>query len=451
MAETAMTIADICCGNRDLLSHKKLRRTASRIFYTITTSVDKRWADVTTSQGDNCRVLSATCQSTCSVFKTISLGSLCPDNLICCRNQSSGKDGNTPLDGSSSAAKDKPEANNFLFRGMEIPDFSKELENYLTYSAPVPTTKRSNLLDFFQMYREKLKTKLDQIDSSLNTRTNWPNYKRCGLSVNKRVKRVVGGAQAGRCEYPWMVYISRDPGKDDLCGGALVSDRHVITAAHCFDFLESRWPSVTIGEYIKGEQRTKSKFVTSNYTVVFHPNYDSFTYSHDIALLTLYQPIDLDKFECLNPICLPRSDQRLSLGDSCQVAGWGSTSKTAELPAVSTPQLMKTSVQLVNGSYCHDKFGNLFNAKIHICAGDLTGNTDSCLGDSGGPFMCRHDVVTPGDGSSGQTQRSDLYLMGVISAGGTPCAQKDTPALYTDVTKVLDWLHAEMADSIPVM
>ncbi|KAK0051401.1 transmembrane protease serine 9 [Biomphalaria pfeifferi] len=399
---------------------------------------------------DYCRILGATCETSCSVFRTISLTALCPNNLICCRSQNGNKGNQTK--------------NSYFWNRVDIPDVGEELENYMTYTAPTTTKRKPSFFDFFRDYRDKSKTKIKQeieesflnslkkfkltniesIWSKLNRSSKHHNSERCGLPMNARFRRVVGGALVGRCVYPWMVYISRDPGKDDLCGGTLVSDRHILTAAHCFDFLESRWPTLTIGEYIKGEERVASKFVTSNYTAVSHPNYDSFTYSHDIALLTLAQPIDLDKFECLNPICLPQPRQFVSIGDSCSVAGWGSTSRTINAPAVSTSFLMSTSVRVVNGSYCQDKFGSLYNPRIHICAGDMSGSSDSCLGDSGGPFMCSHDVTNKGNT---EDETSRLYLMGVISAGGAPCAQKDTPALYTNISQVMDWIQTEMASS----
>lgn len=55
----------------------------------------------------------------------------------------------------------------------------------------------------------------------------------CGL-MGRPMTRVVGGEKAQRGKYPWMAAILRDR-TDQFCGGALISDRHILTASHCVD------------------------------------------------------------------------------------------------------------------------------------------------------------------------------------------------------------------------
>ncbi|XP_059156700.1 transmembrane protease serine 9-like isoform X2 [Physella acuta] len=335
-------------------------------------------SDVIPQQRDTiyCRLLRGSCLPKCDHTQTINVVSLCPQGQICCSTSRS---------------------------QFETPHVSLNI-----------ATQRPTLIQ----YGDLSNSTRDQTIQTSNS------FHRCGLPA--RVRRVVGGTEAARGRYPWMVYIARDPHKDDLCGGALVSSRHVITAAHCFDFLDGKWPELTFGEYRRQEPGS-SRLSTSSYRVITHPEYDRVTYSYDIALLTLDRATPLQDNPNLNPICLPQANQTIS--GACTVAGWGSTSRTADYPAVSSPSLMKTSVRVVDGKYCKEKFGGLYNSLSQICAGDLDGGSDSCVGDSGGPLMCGDDV---------------LYLMGVISAGSNPCGQTDTPALYTDVRKSLDWLTSVM-------
>ena len=55
----------------------------------------------------------------------------------------------------------------------------------------------------------------------------------CGLNI-KHGTRIVGGRPADPQEWPWMAALLRD-GDDNYCGGTLITDKHILTAAHCVD------------------------------------------------------------------------------------------------------------------------------------------------------------------------------------------------------------------------
>ncbi|CAG5126170.1 unnamed protein product [Candidula unifasciata] len=349
-----------------------------------------------------------------------------------------------------------------LAQGNQTSTFGSKISSYSQYNNPAQRLGPSwqgSLPSLVSTPKRLIDVQQPSSRDALSGRPSWPYsiqqvetkadvsflymskkspVKDCGIPVLGRVRRIVGGTQAERCTFPWMVYISRDPGKDDLCGGTLVSDRHIITAAHCYDNLGTNWPVLYIGEYNRQGGSPKTRFVSTSYKLSVHPRYSRLTFSYDIAILTLNIPIALESYECLRPICLPDEQHVLRLGDSCTVAGWGSTSRTRNTPAVSSPFLMKTKIRVLNESSCKAKFGNLFNGHSQICAGDLTGNNDSCVGDSGGPMMC--SMTGPSLARSSQTDIQ--YLMGVISSGATPCAQAGTPALYTDIQKVRSWIRS---------
>ncbi|XP_012937004.1 transmembrane protease serine 9 [Aplysia californica] len=269
----------------------------------------------------------------------------------------------------------------------------------------------------------------------------------CGRPSHRVVKRVVGGTDAGRCVFPWMVYISRDAADDDLCSGTLISDRHVITAAHCFDSLKGYMPRLVIGEYDRSVDRPRGELVTTSYNVTKHPRYSRSLYNYDVAVLTLDSPIPLETYECIHPICLPKPGQDFPIGTECTVAGWGSTIKGT--PAKTSKVLLKTKVPIVEGSLCIQKFGRLFFPEIEICAGDITGQKDSCEGDSGGPLMCeelQQSNVLP---NADDAEEQILYLAGVISSGPNPCGQVNVPAIYTKITAVVDWIHSFIQQTRP--
>ncbi|XP_076470602.1 serine protease 1-like [Babylonia areolata] len=255
---------------------------------------------------------------------------------------------------------------------------------------------------------------------------------RCGVTGGGRLTtgRIVGGGPAARCEFPWMVYLDLSPGPGSSpCGGALLDRRHVLTAAHCF---RGRTPEITIGEYNRNEAfLPQDKFTTTNFIVTVHPEYNPLWAFNDIAIIRLRTPIDYSKYRCIQPICLPAEGTgRFPPGTACIVAGWGVTEPDYDVLNPPTPAVLKkVTVPIVSQSVCQATYTRAFNSTTEICAGRLDGSGDSCHGDSGGPLMCRS-----GSGSG------EYHVAGIVSSGHS-CAQPQTPAIYTDVTYFLPWIH----------
>uniref|UniRef100_A0A0B6XZD4 Peptidase S1 domain-containing protein n=1 Tax=Arion vulgaris TaxID=1028688 RepID=A0A0B6XZD4_9EUPU len=335
---------------------------------------------------NTCLSLRGTCQLRCAGQSEVELGKLntiCGSELRCCRSHLSSRFVDSQHNGQTGApsSSHRPSSSIPLISATSnklsptvLPQRSSNSQLPLKFARNTPSLSYPVPVLSFDMQKADIKTDPSFVYLNINSKS-----KECGVPVLGRVRRIVGGTQAERCLLPWMVYISRDPGKDDLCGGTLVSDRHVITAAHCYDYLGTNWPALYIGEYNKNEGGSKSKFVTSSYKVSVHPDYNRFTFSYDIAILTLNIPIPLENYQCMRPICLPDESHVLKVGDTCTVAGWGSTSRATDKPAVSSPSLMKTQIKVLNDNFCKNKFGNLFNSRSQLCAGDLTGSTDSCV------------------------------------------------------------------------
>ena len=57
----------------------------------------------------------------------------------------------------------------------------------------------------------------------------------CGTNAKRFQTRIVGGRPADPSEYPWLAAMVRpvSSGSGQFCGAALISDRHLVTAAHC--------------------------------------------------------------------------------------------------------------------------------------------------------------------------------------------------------------------------
>ncbi|ESO98450.1 hypothetical protein LOTGIDRAFT_159257 [Lottia gigantea] len=143
-----------------------------------------------------------------------------------------------------------------------------------------------------------------------------------GCGVRGPSTKIIGGIQAQYCEFQYMAYIHLE---GSPCGGAIIDDRHIITAAHCLWDLNGHQPEVVIGEYNRSRFEPNFEFKTTNYRKVPHGAYNSRTYENDIAIIKLREPIDFSQFRCLRPICRPDKNLKFPVNTLCTVTGWGVT------------------------------------------------------------------------------------------------------------------------------
>ncbi|XP_077773294.1 serine protease 33-like [Podarcis muralis] len=246
----------------------------------------------------------------------------------------------------------------------------------------------------------------------------------------KPAQRIMGGepAPSDGLSWPWQVSILyRD---QPICGGALIAEKWVLSAAHCFPNIKSQTThsDVVLGAYQL--LNTSSNTVTSDIQqIILHPTYDSDSSRGDIALVELKSPVSFTKY--ILPICLPETSAKFSMEESCYVTGWGDIQPGVELPPPLTLQEVK--VPLIDREKCN----SLFNATQHepqlhnpvgpgmICAGYQEGGKDSCQGDSGGPLAC------PCDGH--------WVLAGVVS-WGIGCGRPGLPGVYSSTPFYATWI-----------
>ena len=143
-----------------------------------------------------------------------------------------------------------------------------------------------------------------------------------------------------------LFYGSSDP-KYQGCGGALVSDRHVITAAHCTDGQTPEGLKVLVGDITFALNNEATSFVKAVKTIKQHPDYDSVTISNDITVLELDSPIDLTAYPNIKPVCLPAKGTTFG-GTTAIVSGWGTVSSGG----YSNAHLHEVSVNVYNQGEC---------------------------------------------------------------------------------------------------
>ncbi|GFR16481.1 proclotting enzyme [Trichonephila clavata] len=259
----------------------------------------------------------------------------------------------------------------------------------------------------------------------------------CGVTRYPHT-RVVGGKQAEKGSWPWMAVIfveKRNNVKSPDCGGALVTTRHVITAAHCVvtgrsaTTMSPRLLTVRLGAHDLKKSNEPGALDISVSAVRRHEQFDPRTYKNDIAVLRLSRTVRFH--DDISPVCLPfDSLYNYNLtGKISYVTGFGTTAFNGP----SSDVLMEVGFDIQSQDLCRKAYERELNiTEEYLCAGMMDGSKDSCQGDSGGP------LVAVG-------KENKYYLVGVVSFGKL-CAQPGYPGVYTRVTKYLDWLRTNLAD-----
>ena len=176
---------------------------------------------------------------------------------------------------------------------------------------------------------------------------------------------IVGGIEAGRKEFPHMALV----GTNDFysCGGSLISDQWVLTAAICIPATVVKLGSIQRSDY--NERHLKYSVIEG----IKHPEFRRKpVLLNDIGLLKLDRVVVFT--DRIVPICL----QQTSLMELKAVAtGWGLNWNN--LPSES---LLKVELDMFSFDECNINRGNL-DKDMMICAGHRTARRDTCSGDSG--------------------------------------------------------------------
>lgn len=248
---------------------------------------------------------------------------------------------------------------------------------------------------------------------------------------------IIGGENENIVDSPWQValYNKKNNPLDGLvCGGAIINEKWVITAAHCF-FLKyksctRKYFEDSLNIFYGSDQLVLQKGKVAEIESIFlFPDYETKgckNISDDVALIKLKSPLELtDNFP--KKITLPDTidvQNLINQGETVKITGWGITENNQK-----SSQLKSINIPLVTHETCEKLYSKNnpegYKSSNMICAGLKNGGKDSCTGDSGGPMTLKNE--------------DNDVLIGIVSKG-VGCAQPEKYGIYTNVKEYLDWI-----------
>uniref|UniRef100_A0A7E4W8S8 Peptidase S1 domain-containing protein n=1 Tax=Panagrellus redivivus TaxID=6233 RepID=A0A7E4W8S8_PANRE len=212
--------------------------------------------------------------------------------------------------------------------------------------------------------------------------------------AGSRPKRIINGDQFYEISrMPWIVYVHsvfHDSGRQMVCGGSMIMENVVLTAAHC---VHEKTLAGRVMVFAKGPLKNgaRSEDIFEAIEVIVHPLYShsQTSFAHDIALIILERPINL---RCGAIVGKPqhfanRPDPQGSTSGTqtypmrCFTVGWGLTED------------FEPSMELLKVDLPSPFHANYLGEKILVIA--LNSTSRPCLGDSGGPLICTDSNSNP--------------------------------------------------------
>lgn len=258
--------------------------------------------------------------------------------------------------------------------------------------------------------------------------SNGVSSRSCECGLQPIATRIIHGRTSIPGQYPWVVFIMN---RQLLmaCSGVIVSERDIVTAAHCIAPNQDPSKIFVFKEQGCGKQALFAGKQLRVNKVFRHQSYVTQTGGNDIGLLHLQRGLKFNS--TFMPICLSANGSiHDSTGDRFTVSGWGQTSEGHHL--IDNDCLNDVEITRVPDWKCRLHYGTFLDTEKVLCAG---GRENICNGDSGGPLMSSRD--------------GRIFLTGITSFGRTDCGVVTRqPAAFERLSPHIPWIKERTSNKV---
>ncbi|XP_068173628.1 haptoglobin [Antennarius striatus] len=250
-----------------------------------------------------------------------------------------------------------------------------------------------------------------------------------------RSRRTVGGMMARRVPWQAMVYLNESMLDGGFSGGALVSDRWILSSGRSLFIRKSRRdisgshpliPKIYLGISNRRYANESNEYTVEK--VVLHPRFQNQSdWDNDLALIKLKKPVVIN--DKVIPIPLPERGQDITNIQSGVITGWGfgANLTPAEILRYLTVPLLKSSD--CKTAYEHDPLTPNVDNNM-FCTEQTKYEENVCLGDAGGALAVK------------DKETGDIYAAGILSYD--KACRVNNYAVYMKISSYLPWIHSVM-------
>ncbi|OXU30912.1 hypothetical protein TSAR_001879 [Trichomalopsis sarcophagae] len=223
--------------------------------------------------------------------------------------------------------------------------------------------------------------------------------------------RIVNGAEARPGEFPYQISLNVDGVHD--CGGSILNEDYVLTAAHCIGSNDTSILKIIAGT-INLDKLSESATIHNVTEINVHKEYVAFDgWNNDIAVLKVDPPFIFNKY--IAPAKFPTKNAAVDPEKDAIISGFGRTGRWKDL----SPKLLKTKVSTITIEHCQKELPKDHIRLTNVCTQNATADTGFCNGDSGGPLTVDETVVgivsfALYGGCTGEDRSPQLPLLGSI-------------------------------------